>query len=603
MRLSGIWDTSLKKSWTLLLRPVGRAIWLYVGLIALRELVRLGGNYSMSATFRFLDFLKGNNSAWYWVAFLGGLALYFEVSLRINGAALWHMTTRINAPLYRHMRTSALRKFLALPIAWHQRHNSAVLVGEVNSGIDRAQEIVDATGWELVPLVTATVVSIGPLIWLSPLSTLVIAISGALFVLLNYRIYLKTESYRIARCDWQREDWKLSTEYVRGLPAVLMANRVECAQKEYEHVQDQLAFNMVEEYRYEVFRHGRWRDRVISWTHVALIGIWLHQLRAHSLSMVDCVYLWRVCEDLLVYMEGYSAFFEQVVSNTESVKRYLRFLGEPVPPGSARADAGILPGPGALRIDLRDVSFHYDGQPKCLESISASILPGEIVGIVGTTGSGKSTLAKLICGLFEPSRGDILFDGRSIRDWWSPAQVRSLVSYVPQLNEVSVFARSIADNIRFAVPAAPLEKVIEAATIAGIHDDVVKLPEQYDTVVGESGCTLSGGQLQRLLIARELLKDAPILILDEPASAQDVLTERRIFRSMLPRLLGKTVIVISHRLSPVRTLANRILVMEEGRVVESGAPENLIRARGRYFQMVTGGRGKRLRGSLSGCVP
>jgi ABC-type multidrug transport system fused ATPase/permease subunit len=335
---------------------------------------------------------------------------------------------------------------------------------------------------------------------------------------------------------------------------------------------------------------------------VALIAVWLHQLRVHTLTMVDCVYLWRVCEDLLVYMEGYSAFFEQVVSNTESVKRYLSFLAEPVPPGSQRAAAAALPGPDPVRIDLREVSFRYHGQSRCLDRISASIIPGEIAAIVGTTGSGKSTLAKLICGLFEPNEGDILFNGRSIRDWWSPAQVRSLVSYVPQLNEVSVFARSIADNIRFAVPDALMERVIDAARIAGIHDDVMKLPEQYDTVVGEDGCTLSGGQLQRLLIARELLKDAPIMILDEPASAQDVLTERRIFQSMLPRLTGKTVIVISHRLSPVRTLANRILVMEEGRLVESGAPQDLMRVRGRYFQMVNGSRGERPAGSLSACI-
>ena len=179
----------MKRTLTLLLRPISRAVWWYLGLIVLRETIRLGGNYSMSATFRFLDFTRSNNSAWWWVLFLGGLACYFEAALRINGAALWHMTTRINTPLVKHMRVGALRKFLALPVAWHQRHNSAVLVGEVNSGIDRVQEIVDATGWELVPLVAATLLSLAPLIWLSPLSALVIAAGSAAFIVLNYRIY------------------------------------------------------------------------------------------------------------------------------------------------------------------------------------------------------------------------------------------------------------------------------------------------------------------------------------------------------------------------------------------------------------------------------
>jgi subfamily B ATP-binding cassette protein MsbA/ATP-binding cassette subfamily B protein AbcA/BmrA len=375
---------------------------------------------------------------------------------------------------------------------------------------------------------------------------------------------------------------------VRALPAVLMANRAAVAQREYEHIQDQIALNTVEDYRYEVFRHGRWRDRVVAWTHVALIAIWLQQLRAHTLSVVDCVYLWRICEDVLVYMENYSAFFEQVAGNTESLKRYLGFLAEPEPAVPARSGVPAAPPADSVHVELRDVSFHYDGQARCLDGVSAVIRPGEVVAIVGATGSGKSTLAKLICGLFEPGRGDILFNGRSIRDWWSPAQVRSLVSYVPQLNEVSVFERSIAENIRFAVPDAPIEKVMDAAAAAGLHDDVMRLPDDYDTVVGEDGCTLSGGQIQRLAIARELLKDAPVFLFDEPVSAQDPLMERRIFDAVLPRLAGKTVIVISHRLSLVRALAGRVLVVDDGRIVESGA----------YYQMV-----HERDEILSACVP
>ena len=371
-----------------------------------------------------------------------------------------------------------------------------------------------------------------------------------------------------------------------------MANRAPLLDREYEQIQDQLAHNTVEEYRHEVFRCGQWRDRLMSWTHVALIGIWLHQLRAGTVTVVDCVYLWRICEDLLVYMEGYSAFFEQVVNNTESVKRYLAFLQEPSPQRPIRADAAAASVPRSVRIELRDISFHYAGQPRCLEHITASIEPGAVTGIVGATGSGKSTLARLICGLFEPNEGDILINGRSIRDWWSRAQLCSMISYVPQLNEADVFTRSIADNIRFAVPGASMERVIDAASAAGLHDEIMDLPEKYETVVGESGCTLSGGQLQRLLIARELLKDAPVFILDEPASAQDTLTEERIFQSILPRLAGKTVIVISHRLATVRRLARTILVVEKGRIVESGSPRDLMRARGRFFEMAAGGRVK-----------
>ena len=574
----------MKRHWESLLRPVARAVWWYAGLIVLRELIRIAGGYSLSATLRFLDFSKSHASLWYEAAFLAGLALYFEIALRLNGATLWHVTTRINVPLYRRMRNGAFASFLQLPLRWHQKHNSAGLLGEVNNGIDRVHDIIDTSGWELLPLVIATVLTLAPLLWFSPLSTLVLVVAGVVFVGLNYRLYVKTEACRVARCDYQRADWQVSSEYVRGLPAVLMANRTEYAQHEYESIQDSIAETTIEEYRFEVFRYGRWRERVVAWTHVALIAIWLHQLRIQSLTVVDCIYLWRISEDLLVYMEGYSGFFEQFVGNLEPVKRYFGFLDEPV---STRGEAHAEPPPprASIGIDLREIMFRYDERVPCLEGLSAYIPPGKIVAIVGTTGCGKSTLAKVICGLLEPASGEVLIDGRSARTWWSPNQVHSLIGYVAQLNEADFFARPIADNIRFAAPDTPMEKVLEVSRAAGLHDDILKLPDQYGSVLGESGCTLSGGQLQRVLIARELLKDAPIFILDESLSAQDVVTEERILRGLMPRLAGKTVIVISHRLSAVRALVDRVLVMEGGRIVESGTPDELLRAHGRFFEL------------------
>lgn len=574
----------MRRHWESLLRPVARAVWWYIGLIVMRELVRIAGGYSLSATLRFLDFSKTHSSLWYEAAFLAGLALYFEIALRLNGATLWHVTTRINVPLYGRMRNGAFGRFLDLPLRWHQKHNSAALLGEVNNGIDRVHDIIDTTGWELLPLVIATVLSLAPLLWFSPLSTLVHVLAGLVFVSLNYRLYVKTEACRVARCDFQRADWQVSSEYVRGLPAVLMANRTGYAQQEYGAIQDRIADSTIEEYRFEVFRYGRWRERVVAWTHVALIAIWLHQLRAQSLSVVDCIYLWRISEDLLVYMEGYSGFFEQFVGNLEPVKRYFGFLDEPVNVRRGQPAVPLL-APASLGIDLREITFRYDERVPCLEGVSANILPGEIVAIVGTTGGGKSTLAKVICGLLEPASGDVLIDGRSARTWWSPKQVHSLIGYVAQLNEADFFERSIADNIRFVEPDAPMERVIEASRAAGLHDDILKLPDQYRSVLGESGSTLSGGQLQRLLLARELLKDAPIFIFDEPLSAQDVVTEERILRGLMPRLTGKTLIVISHRLSAVRALVDRVMVMEGGRIVESGAPDDLLRAHGRFFEL------------------
>ena len=579
------------KSWKTLLRPLARAVWWYVGLVLLRELLHLGGSYSMSATFRVLEALKGGGGAWIWVAFLGGLALYYEIMLRTEGATLWHMTRNINVPLYRQMRAGAFARFLELPPRWHQRHNSAVLVGEVNNGVERITEIVDATGWELAPLIAATVLSLGPLVWFSPLSAVVVAAAAAVFLVLNYRIYRATEAYRVARCDRQRDDWRLSAECVRSLPSLLMANAGGRAQREYERVQDELAYNTIEECRWEVCRWGRWRDRATCWARVALIGIWLQQMRTGGLGMVDCIYVWRICEDLFTYMEGYTALFERFANNTESVRRFFALFEET--PGEARPHAEAPAGrPARVEIEFRGVQFRYDPACPCLEGVNLRIGAGEVVGIVGRSGSGKSTMAKLLCGLCEPDAGDVLVNGRGVRDGWDRAQLRALISYVPQINEGGVLERTVAENIRLAVPEASIEHVMEAAAAAGLHDEVMRMPDGYETVVGESGCTLSGGQMQRLLIARELLKDAPVMILDEATSGQDVVTESRLLASMMPLLAGKTVIVISHRLSTVRRLADRIAVVEDGRIAECGTGRELLRARGRYFRMLRAGGGR-----------
>jgi len=228
---------------------------------------------------------------------------------------------------------------------------------------------------------------------------------------------------------------------------------------------------------------------------------------------------------------------------------------------------------------IDDVTFRYrpDG-PEVLRHVSLDVPAGQVVGIVGPSGSGKSTLTKLIQRMYVPESGRVLIDGMDL-SVMDPAWLRRQVGVV--LQENFLFNRSVRDNIALADPAASMERVTQAARMAGAEDFILELPEGFDTIVGERGSTLSGGQRQRIAIARALLTNPRILIFDEATSALDYESERIIQDNMKEICAGRTVFIIAHRLSTVRR-ADRIVTVERGEIVEDGTHEQLLRTGGRY---------------------
>jgi ATP-binding cassette subfamily B protein len=223
-------------------------------------------------------------------------------------------------------------------------------------------------------------------------------------------------------------------------------------------------------------------------------------------------------------------------------------------------------------IDFNHVRFTYDNGAEILKDFDAHILPGETVALVGRTGSGKSTVARLMTRFYDVSGGDIAIDGHDLRDL-TLTSLREHVGVV--LDEPFLFSISIRDNIAYGRPDAPLEEIEAAAKAANADEFIVRLPEGYDTVVGERGYTLSGGQRQRIAIARTLLLNPPILILDDATSAIDVHVESGIYEALRGLLHQRTTIVIAHRVSTI-ALASRVLLLDEGRVVASGSHEDLL---------------------------
>jgi len=226
---------------------------------------------------------------------------------------------------------------------------------------------------------------------------------------------------------------------------------------------------------------------------------------------------------------------------------------------------------GAIRFDNVQFRYRPDANP-VLKGIELSIAPGEVIGVVGRSGSGKSTLTRLVQRLYVPEQGRVLIDGidLSVAD---ASSLRRQIGVV--LQENLLFNRSIRENIALTDPGAPIERVMQAAKLAGAHEFILELPEGYDTQVGEHGTGLSGGQRQRIAIARALLTNPRILIFDEATSALDYESERIIQQNMQAISRGRTVIIIAHRLSAVRH-ANRIVVLDRGQIVEQGSHQELL---------------------------
>ena len=300
-----------------------------------------------------------------------------------------------------------------------------------------------------------------------------------------------------------------------------------------------------------------------------------------SMTIGDLVLVNAFLIQLYVPLNFLGIVYREIRQALTDIERMFLLLNENREIADA-PNARELP-PGPLSVHFDNVNFSYEADRNILRNVDFIIPPGKTVAVVGHSGAGKSTLSRLLYRFYDVSGGAIRLNGHDLRSIRQDS-LRSAIGIVPQ--DTVLFNDSIFYNINYGRPSASPEEVYAAARAAQLHSFIESLPQKYETRVGERGLKLSGGEKQRVAIARALLKNPPILIFDEATSALDSATERAIQSQLEMAAIGRTTLVIAHRLSTVMN-ANEILVMSEGRIIERGSHVALLAAGGQYTRMWT----------------
>ncbi|SBW15213.1 ABC transporter [Brucella sp. 10RB9215] len=496
---------------------------------------------------------------------LGALAL---VSRQVTFYVLTDFTLKIMSD----MAASAFRKLQRFSTDWHANAFAGSTVRKVTRGMWALDLLNDTLIIALLPSLLMLVGSVLLLAWFWPLMGLMVAIGSVLYIACTIVISLGF----VAPAATLANSW--DTRMGGALADSMSCNAVVKAFGAEAREDERLAIVV-----------NKWRSRTRrTWLIGTLNGFiqGSNLLVMRGVIIAFALYLWTkgqaTAGDITFVLTAFfmlQGYLRDVGMHIRNLQRSVNDMEELVDIEAQSYGIADKPGAPAIRIGngeitFNHVTFHYGRHEAALyRDFSVRIEAGERVGLVGHSGSGKTTFVKLIQRLYDVNGGAILIDGQNIADV-TQASLRSQIAIVQQ--EPILFHRTLAENIAYARPGASQAEIEEAARLASAHDFISRLPKGYRTLVGERGVKLSGGERQRVAIARAFLADAPILILDEATSSLDSESEVLIQQAMERLMVGRTTLVIAHRLSTVRAL-DRLLVFDKGRIVEEGNHDALIR--------------------------
>jgi len=502
------------------------------------------------------------------IAIFGAFCSYAEKSLTMN-TGQWVMHD-LRRTLYSHIQR--------LSLSYHDEKQTGDLISRVTSDIDAIQSFIASGLLGSVVDVVTLIGMVGVMFYINWRFTVIaLSVAPVLFVV----VYSYTR--RIKRAS--REVRKKEGEVISVIQEVLTSIRVVKAFAREEFEQHRLEEESLESVEIALRARGMKAKLAPLVEVIVAVGtamvLWfgarmvLDGTLSSGSLIVFIFYLgkmYKPMQDLSKMTDSYA----KAAVGYERIREILDTSYEVRDlPGARRAPAF------RGRIDYENVSFHYHPETPVLHEVSFHIEPGQTAALVGPTGSGKTTIISLLPRFYDPTSGVIKIDGRDVRGF-TQASLRQQLSFV--LQETILFHGSIWYNIAYGKPGASRAEIIHAAELANAHEFIEKMPQRYDTPVGERGVTLSGGQRQRIAIARAVIRNSPILIMDEPSSGLDAESEELVFEALDRLMQGKTSIVIAHRLSTIRK-ADFILTVQDGRIVERGRHDELMSAGGIYAHL------------------
>jgi ATP-binding cassette, subfamily B, bacterial len=510
------------------------------------------------------------------------------------GVSQTYVSTRVGQRVMHDLRTAVYSHLQRMSLAFFTRTRTGEVQSRIANDIGGMQATVTTTATSLVSnltTVTATVIAMAALDWRLTIASLVMM---PLFVWVSRRV--GTERRRITR-DRQRQLATLSSIVQESLSVsgILLGRTMGRSAS----LSDSFAAESGKLSDLEVRSNmaGRWRQSTIQIVMSAMPAViyWVTGLTGRgdhmAISIGTLVAFTTLQQSLFRPAVQLLSVGVDIQSSLELFGRIFEYLDLPV--DIAEPARPVVPAKIRGEVSLNDVSFSYaepavagpaaaGARGPALRGIDVTVRAGHSLAIVGETGSGKTTLSYLIPRLYDVTSGSVTIDGIDVRDL-AFSTLADTVGVVSQ--ETYLFHASVAENLRFAKPSATDDELVAAAKVAQIHDHLMSLPDGYDTIVGERGYRFSGGEKQRLAIARAVLRDPPVLILDEATSALDTQTEQAVQEAIDAVSAGRTTIMIAHRLSTIRD-ADEIVVLDHGSVVERGTHAELLARGGQYAALV-----------------
>ena len=465
-----------------------------------------------------------------------------------------------------------------LPQSFHGTSRSGDLTLRLTSDINAIKKLLIGSVQTFATYLLTFASLIITMLWMDWRLTLVaLAVVPPLYIM-SFRFSRKVEVLEKTKRAKESEVAAIVQETMTSMPVVQAFTQEAQERQRFAKATDESLLADLKKMR--LSRTVRRAVQLVMASGTALV-VWYGARRALAGEVTpgDLIVFAAYLKDLYGPIGGFSELVMDFLSTVVCSERIAAIVGTDITVKDSPHAITAPPFEGAVRFE--DVTFGYAPGEPVLQQLSFTVTPGQIVALVGFSGTGKTTVVNLLLRFFDPWQGRILIDGQDIRRF-KLESLRRQMSAV--LQESILFRRTIGENIAYGKPHARFEEIVAAAKAAQAHGFIMKLPHGYDTLVSERGINLSGGQRQRIALARAILRNAPILILDEPVTGLDAITESQLHATLVRLMQGRTTFVIAHRLSTIRQ-ADLILVIEEGKVIERGTHAELLAKSNLYHQL------------------